>query len=128
MIKPYLRVVPPALGTRGGEVIALGESLDIVLDDEQKRCLNDILATDEHGKLVAYRAVVSMARRCGKTVVAELYSLYFALQGEAVLYTSHRSDASRQFFKRGSLPIPLPIRTRNDSSWRQKGPVSRAFL
>jgi hypothetical protein len=100
VIKPYLRVVPPALSTRGGEVITLAESLGIALDAEQKLCLNDILSTDEQGKLVAYRAVISMARQCGKTVVAELYSLYFALQGEAVLYTTHRSDAARQFFKR----------------------------
>ena len=115
VIKPYVRVVPASPGTRGGEAIALAESIGLTLDPEQQLCLNDILAVDEHGKLAAYRAGVSMPRQTGKSVDAEIYSLFWALEGQAVLYTSHRVDASRNFFRRilANLPGEHDVRRSN---------------
>ena len=70
---------------------------------------------DEHGKLAAYRAGISMPRQTGKSVDAEIYSLFWALEGQAVLYTSHRVDASRNFFRRilANLPGEHDVRRSN---------------
>jgi hypothetical protein len=109
VIRPRIRSLPPALGTRGGEVIELAERLGYELDDWQRLALNDILAIDEEGGLAAFETVLVVARQCGKSLIGELYAAHFALQGEAVLFTSHRADSSKLIFRRllASLPPGL---------------------
>ena len=109
MIRPRIRSTPPALGTRGGELIELAERLGYELDDWQRLAANDILAVDENGRLAAFEAALVVARQCGKSLAGELYALNFALAGEAVLFTSHRADSSKLIFRRllASLPAEL---------------------
>ncbi len=63
MIRPRIRSLPPALGTRCGEVFELAERLGYTLDDWQRLALNDILAVDDQGKLAAFEAVLEVARQ-----------------------------------------------------------------
>jgi hypothetical protein len=116
VIKPRLRELPAALGTRGGELIALAKKLGYRLDDWQCLVANDILATNGEG-LAAFECVVLVSRQCGKSLIAELYALLFALQDEAVLFTSHRADSSKEIFRRllASLPEEMgAIETRTN--------------
>jgi hypothetical protein len=53
MIKPRIRCLPAALGTRGGELVKLGERLGYSLDSWQKLVANDLLATGEDDGLAA---------------------------------------------------------------------------
>ena len=106
MIRPRIRSLPPALGTRGGEVIDLVERLGYRLDDWQRMAINDLLAVDENGQLAAYEAALLVARQCGKSLIGELYATHFALEGEAVLYTSHRADSSKLIFRRLLASLP----------------------
>ena len=106
VIKPRLRELPAALGTRGGELIALAERLGYRLDDWQKLVANDMLATGSGGRLAAFECVVLVSRQCGKSLLAELYGLWGALQGEAVLFTSHRADSSKEIFRRLLASLP----------------------
>lgn len=57
MIRPRIRSLPPALGTRGGELVELAKRLGYTLDGYQQLALNDILATDEAGSLAALGTV-----------------------------------------------------------------------
>ena len=70
MIRPRIRSLPPALGTRGGEVIDLADRLGYTLDGWQRLAVNDLLATDENGGLAAYSAALIVARQCGKSLLA----------------------------------------------------------
>lgn len=109
MIRPRLRSLPPALGTRGGELVELAELLGYELDDWQQLAANDVLAVDGDGRLAAFEAVLLASRQCGKSLVGELYALLFALAGERVLHTSHRADSAKEIFRRllASLPDEL---------------------
>ncbi len=100
MIPPRIRQLAPALGTRGGEAFAVAEEADLPLDDWQRLAVNDIVATDGDGVLAAFEAAVVVARQCGKTRIGKVYSLFWALQGEAVLFSSHRADTARVVFER----------------------------
>ena len=106
MIKPRLRELPAALGTRGGELVALAEQLGYTLDEWQRLVANDILATDGKGRLAALEAVVLAARQNGKSLVGELYALLFGLAGESILFTSHRADSSKEIFRRLLASLP----------------------
>lgn len=106
MIKPRIRSLPAALGSNGGDLVKLGGELGFTLDPWQKLAVNDILATSDDGKLAAFEAVVVVARQCGKSAVAELYSLYFALQGETILFTAQRQDTAQIVFKRLLAVLP----------------------
>jgi hypothetical protein len=66
IVKPCLRVLPAALGTRGAELVALAESLGSTLDGWQKLAANDILATNKIDELAAFEAVALVSRQCGK--------------------------------------------------------------
>ena len=100
MIPPRLRLLAPALATRGAELVAVAERAGLELDDWQRLALNDVAATDDEGALAAFEASVVVARQCGKTRLGKVYSLFWALQGEAVLFTSHRADTARVVFER----------------------------
>jgi len=109
VIRPRIRSLPPALGTRSGEVFELAERLGYTLDDWQRLALNDLLAVDDEGQLAAFEAALLVARQCGKSLIGELYATHSALEGEGVLYTSHRADSSKLIFRRllASLPAEL---------------------
>ncbi len=109
IVKPRIRVLPAALGTRGAELIATAESLGYTLDGWQKLGANDILATNEIEELAAFEAVMLVCRQCGKSLVGELYALLHALKGETVFYTAHRADTARLIHRRllASLPDEL---------------------
>ena len=100
MIPPRIRHLAPSLGTRGGEAIALGERAGLELDDWQKLVVNDALATDGDGALAAFEVGHLVSRQNGKTQIGMVYSLYWANEGEHVLYTSHRADTARVVFER----------------------------
>ena len=106
MIRPYLRVLPAALGNRLDEAVLVAEQLGHVLDDEQKLMLGDITSTTDDGKLAAYEAVVSAPRQTGKSLVCEVYAVMHALRGERVLYTGHRADLAGSIFRRMWATIP----------------------
>ena len=106
IVKPRLRVLPAALGTRGGELIALAESLGYTLDGWQKLAVNDILATNEIDELAAFEAVALVSRQCGKSLGGELYALLHALKGETVFYTAHRADTARLIHRRLLASLP----------------------
>lgn len=112
MIKPRIRSLPAALGTRGDELEALARKLGYTLDPWQRLAVNDILATHETGELAAYEAVVICSRQNGKSLIDELYALHFALAGETVMFTSHRADTAKEIFRRllASLPDELGAR------------------
>lgn len=131
VIKPRIREIPAALGTRGGELIALAERLDYTLDDWQKLVANDVLSTNGGEGFAAYEAVVLVSRQCGKSLLGELYSLYRALRGEVVLYTSHRADSSKEIFRRllASLPEELgAVETRTNGKEQISFPAGGAIL
>jgi hypothetical protein len=100
VIAPRIRRLAPALATRGGELFQVTEDAGMELDDWQQLFLNDAAAVDELGALAAFEVSLLVARQCGKTRVGEVYSLFWALQGEHVLYTSHRADTARVVFER----------------------------
>jgi hypothetical protein len=106
VIKPRIRCLPAALGTRGPELFKLGERLGYTLDGWQKLAANDLLATAEDETLAAYEAALVVSRQCGKSLIGELYSLLFALDGEAVLYTAQRADAVKNIFRRMLAALP----------------------
>ncbi len=106
MIGPRIRCIPPALSTRGPELVALGERLGFTLHPWQILAANDILATVEDGTLAAYEAALVVSRQNGKSLIAELYALLFALEGQAVLYTAQRSDAAKEVFQRLLADMP----------------------
>ena len=143
MIRPRIRSLPPALGTRSAEVLELAERLGYELDDWQRLALNDLLAVDENGSLAAFEAALVVARQCGKSLLGELYATHFALEGETVLFTSHRADSSKLIFRRllASLPAEFgikptftngaeEIRLRGGGSigFRTRGPRARAAV
>jgi hypothetical protein len=101
-----LRVLPAAVGTRGGELVKLAERLGYRLDGWQRIAGNDVLATDEDGALAAFEAVLLVSRQCGKSLIGELYALLWALEGQTVLHTSHRADAAKELFRRMVATIP----------------------
>jgi hypothetical protein len=70
------------------------------LDDWQRLAVNDIVATDDEGALAAFETAVLVARQCGKTRIGKVYSLFWALEGEHVLFSSHRADSARVAFER----------------------------
>jgi hypothetical protein len=106
VIRPYIRVLPAALGNRLDEAVLVAEQLGHELDDEQKLALGDITSTTGDGKLAAYEAVISAPRQSGKSLVAEVYSVMDALRGEKILYTGHRSDLAGSIFRRLWATIP----------------------
>jgi hypothetical protein len=106
VIRPYLRVLPAALGNRLDEAVLVAEQLGHELDDEQKLALGDITSTTGDGKLAAYEAVISAPRQSGKSLVAEVYAVMHALRGEKILYTGHRSDLAGSIFRRLWATIP----------------------
>lgn len=106
MIGPRIRCLPPALGTRGPELVALGEQLGKTLAPFQRLASNDILATVEDGTLAAYEAALVVSRQNGKSLIGELYALLFALEGQAVMYTAQRSDAAKEVFRRLLADLP----------------------
>jgi hypothetical protein len=106
VIRPYLRVLPAALGNRLDEAVLVAEQLGHELDDEQKLALADITSTTGDGKLAAYEAVISAPRQSGKSLVAEVYAVMHALRGERVLFTGHRSDLAGSIFRRLWVTIP----------------------
>lgn len=106
MIKPRIRSLPAALGTRGSELVALAERLGYTLDGWQKLAANDILATRDDGRLAAFEAALLVSRQCGKSLVGELYSLLWALEGQSVLFTSHRADTCKEIFRRLVATLP----------------------
>ena len=106
VIRPYLRVLPAALGNRLDEAVLVAEQLGHELDDEQKLALGDITSTTSDGRLAAYEAVISAPRQAGKSLVAEVYATMHALRGEKVLYTGHRADLAGSIFRRLWATIP----------------------
>jgi hypothetical protein len=106
VIKPRIRSLPVSLGTRGAELVALAEKVGYPLHSWQKLAANDILAIDEDGSLAAYKAALVVARQNGKSLVAELYALMWALEGQAVLYTAQRQDAVQNILERLLAVIP----------------------
>lgn len=106
MIKPRIRSLPAALGTRGDELVALGADLGYTLDGWQRLAVNDLLATNEAGNLAAFEGVLIVARQCGKSLIAELYALQWALAGETVMYTTHRADTAKEIFRRLLATLP----------------------
>jgi hypothetical protein len=106
VIRPYLRVLPAALGNRLDEAVLVAEQLGHELDDEQKLALGDITSTTGDGKLAAYEAVISAPRQSGKSLVCEVYAIMHALRGEKILYTGHRSDLAGTIFRRMWATIP----------------------
>jgi hypothetical protein len=100
MVPPRLRHLAAALGTRGGELVEVADRAGFALDDWQRLALNDVAAVDDAGALAAFEAAVVVARQCGKTRIGKVYALYWALEGEQVLYTSHRADTARVAFDR----------------------------
>ncbi len=105
MIPPFIRVVPPALGNRLEEALLVAEALGHELDDEQKLALGDVTSTTGD-KLAAYEAVLSAPRQSGKSLVAEVYAVMYALRGESVLYTGHRADLAGRMFRRLVATLP----------------------
>jgi hypothetical protein len=103
VIRPRIRSLPPALGTRSAQVIELAERLGYELDDWQLLALNDLLATDKAGKLAAFEAALVVARRCGKSLLGELYAAHFALVGEAVIGLSPAPDGHKRMPPRRAL-------------------------
>jgi hypothetical protein len=106
VIKPRIRALPAALGTRGPELVALAERFGYTLDPFQRLAANDLLATVEDDTLAAYEGVLVVSRQCGKSLVGEFYALLFALEGEAVMYTAQRADAVKNIFRRLLAVIP----------------------
>jgi hypothetical protein len=106
VIRPYLRVLPAALGNRLDEAVLVAEQLGHVLDDEQRLALGDITSTADDGLLAAYEAVISAPRQSGKSLVCEVYAVMHALRGERVLYTGHRADLAGIIFRRLWATIP----------------------
>lgn len=111
VIKPRIRSLPAALGSGGGELVALGESLGYTLDGWQKLASNDLLATGDDGELAAFEAVVVAGRQNGKSLLAELYALHFALEGETVMFTAHRADIAKELFRRLLASLPPDLAT-----------------
>lgn len=109
VIKPRIRSLPAALATRGAELVALAERLGYQLDGWQKLAANDVLATTDGGTLAAFEAVLIVSRQCGKSLVGELYALLWALDGQTVLYTSHRADSVKEIFRRLVATVPEDI-------------------
>lgn len=112
MIKPRIRELPAAHGTRGGELIALAKRLEYRLDAWQCLGANDILATNGENELAAFEAVLLVARQCGKSLTGDLYAILFPLEGQSVLYTSHRADSSKEIFRRVLASLPEEIGAR----------------
>jgi hypothetical protein len=106
VIRPYLRVLPAALGNRLDEAVLVATELGHELDDEQKLALGDITSTTGDGKLAAYEAVISAPRQAGKSLVAEVYAVMHALRGEKILFTGHRADLAGSIFRRLWATIP----------------------
>lgn len=100
VIRPRLRHLAPALGTRGAELVEVAGRAGLDLDDWQRLAVNDIAAVDDDGALAGFEAAVVVSRQCGKTRVGKVYALFWALEGEQVLYTSHRADTARVAFDR----------------------------
>lgn len=84
----------------------VADQLGHELDDEQKLALGDVTSTTGEGKLAAYEAVVSAPRQAGKSLVAEVLAVMYALRGEKILYTGHRSDLAGSIFRRLWATIP----------------------
>jgi hypothetical protein len=112
MVKPRIRSLPAALGSIGSELADLGARLGYTLDGWQRLALNDMLATNEQGALAAFEAVLLVGRQNGKSLLAELYAVHFAMQGECVMFTGHRADTAKEIFRRllASLPDELGAR------------------
>ncbi len=106
MIRPYIRVLPAALGNRLEEAERVALELGHVLDPEQKLALGDITSEAADGKLAAAEAVLSAPRQTGKSLVAEVYAVMHALRGEKLLYTGHRADLADSIFRRLWATIP----------------------
>ena len=106
MIRPYLRVLPAALGNRLDEAVLVAEQLGWELDDEQKLALGDITSTTGDGKLAFYEAVISAPRQAGKSLVCEVWAVMHAQRGERILYTGHRADLAGTIFRRMWATIP----------------------
>lgn len=106
MIRPYLRVLPAALGNRLEEAMLVAEQLGHDLDGEQRLALADITSTGIDGRLAAFEAVISAPRQAGKSLVCEIHAVMHALRGERVLYTGHRADLVGSIFRRLWATIP----------------------
>ncbi len=112
MVKPRIRSLPAALGSRGQELVELAERLGYTLDPWQKLAVNDVLATNDAGALAAFETVLIVARQCGKSLVGELYALHWALQGQAVMFTTQRADTARLLFLRLLATLPEELEAR----------------
>ncbi len=106
MIRPYLRVLPAALGNRLDEAVLVAEQLGHELDAEQLLALADITSTRSDGKLAAFEAVISAPRQAGKSLVCEVVAVMHALRSERVLYTGHRADLVGSIFRRLWATVP----------------------
>ena len=106
MIRPYLRVLPAALGNRLEEAERVALELGHELDAEQLLVLCDITSQTKDGKLAAFEAVISAPRQTGKSLIAEVYAVMHALRGEKVLFTGHRADLAGSIFRRLWATIP----------------------
>jgi hypothetical protein len=104
MVKPRIRSLPAALGSRGQELVELAERLGYTLDPWQKLAVNDVLATNDAGALAAFEAVPIVARQCGKSLVGELnLGLAVLARGDTDRAADHLSEALTLFAATGSV-------------------------
>lgn len=99
--EPRLRVVPRWRWSDGADACFLAASYGVVADDWQALIIDDVLAVDERGRLVAGRCGFSVPRQNGKNGALEIIELYkLVVLGRSILHTAHEVKTARKSFMR----------------------------
>lgn len=99
--EPTTRVVPTDAGESDWErACGLAEDYGLETDDWQKALIHDIISERPGGLYAAPVFGFSLPRRNGKSHIVRVLSLYFmVILDREVVYTSHRSQSSKEIWK-----------------------------